>query len=101
MSGAFGYCVRVDVAVFGPRRQRPFCSIAGRLKQEIVLCALLSGGAQIFCTFFSKNAKKELTLCGENGNITKLSPTGRQRSRTLKIEQHSLEIDREVNGESL
>ena len=46
-----------------------------------------------FCTFFSKNCKKELTLLGRNGNITKLSPTRWTAARTLKIEQHSLEID--------
>ena len=45
--------------------------------------------------------KKLLTFCEQGDKINKLSPTGRQRRCTLKIEQHSLEIDREVNGESL
>ena len=45
--------------------------------------------------------KKLLTFCEQGDKINKLSPTGRRRRCTLKIEQHSLEIDREVNGESL
>lgn len=45
--------------------------------------------------------KKLLTFCEQGDKIKKLSPTGRQRRCTLKIEQHSLEIDRKVNGESL
>ena len=45
--------------------------------------------------------KKLLTFCEQGDKINKLSPTGRQRRCTLKIEQHSLEIDWKVNGESL
>ena len=37
--------------------------------------------------------KNMLTFCEQGDKINKLSPTGRQRRCTLKIEQHSLEID--------
>ena len=45
--------------------------------------------------------KKLLTFYEQGDKINKLSPTGRQRRCTLKIEQHSLEISWKTNGESL
>ena len=45
--------------------------------------------------------KKMLTFVPGGDNINKLSPTRWTAGRTLKIEQHSLEIDWEINGESL